>query len=140
MASIYVAGASKELDRARRVMAMLREAGHEITCDWTEPVSKYGSIPRTTGDAVRAIDEDLLGIQDAEVFVFLHPAPGVPTTGAWFELGYAAASLSNHIIIAYENRETRYQTPVCLFTMSPDMAEDKVYDADILRRLSELDL
>lgn len=58
---IYVAG--KELKRARAVMKMLRDSGHQITYDW---VSKFsGDNPKD-----RSVDE-LKGVQEADLLVYL---------------------------------------------------------------------
>lgn len=142
MAHIYVAGASKELDRVRRVMARLREAGHEITFDWTEEVAKYGSIPTDPAIAAAASDKDMEAIQGANLFIFLHPAPGVETKGAWYELGYASALAAAwgapQVMLSYESRETKQ--PGSVFVVAPDAEVCYCYDDDILRVISELDL
>jgi nucleoside 2-deoxyribosyltransferase len=77
---IYVASKWEEKDRVQELMALLREAGHEITYDWTQ----CGTYNRT-----QAI-HDLRGVADADVFVGVFEKD-VPYAGALVELGIALA-------------------------------------------------
>lgn len=88
---IYVAGASKELERCKHWIGKCRDAGYEITHDWTAAVEKYGS----GGDGLSVEDRascaraDLRGVFDANVLWLLAPPRDLGTTGSWIELGYA---------------------------------------------------
>lgn len=85
---IYVAGASKEMERVKRVMKQIREAGHEITFDWVAEVEKVGMAnPSDLAQRKASARSDVDGVIDADVILVLHPAPGVPTAGMWFEMG-----------------------------------------------------
>lgn len=92
---VYVAGSSSELDRVRAVMAALREAGHEITHDWTEDVlaaREAGHASDATVDdahADKCAARDLRGIREADAFILLRREPA--SFGASFEAGYALA-------------------------------------------------
>lgn len=88
---VYVAGSSKEIERAERVIAALRERGIEITFDWPAQV-------RAVGSANEGPDEVLLpallecleaGVFGADIVLVL--APTKPSTGVWVELGTAWA-------------------------------------------------
>lgn len=135
---IYVAGASKELDRARRVMARLRESGHEITEDWTVPVAEKGAMPATKDARMAAADADIAGVYLADLFILLHPAPGVSTTGAWFELGLWYGLREGFTIVSYETEESRGAGPACLF-VDEGFVDETCLDDEILRVLSEMD-
>lgn len=68
---IYVAGASSEIERARRVMAALRAEGHEITFDWTIDFESNEGL----SDVQRAAyaDADFQGVFLARRVVLLVP-------------------------------------------------------------------
>jgi len=94
---VYVAGSSKEMERAERVMNALRAAGHEITADWVAKIREVGvANPADFTVRLAAAQADLDGVNNADAFVFLHPAPGVQTTGAWVELGYRLAHCDSY--------------------------------------------
>lgn len=88
---IYVAAASKEIDRARAFMDRLRALGHEITSDWPEVIAKVGDANPT--DATRAqrrgwAQADLDQVAGSDLLVVLLPTPHITTEGMWVELGY----------------------------------------------------
>lgn len=62
MATVYVAG--KNIERARRVMNLLREAGYAITFDWLL------DIENEINPVQKALDERE-GVLQAEVLVYL---------------------------------------------------------------------
>lgn len=86
---IYVAGASSEIERARRVMAALRAEGHEITFDWTIDFESNEGL----SDVQRAAyaDADFQGVFLARRVVLLVPVSPSVTQGAWWEGGVADA-------------------------------------------------
>jgi hypothetical protein len=95
--SIYVAGASKETDRAKHVIARCRELGLTITMDWTKGIEDarakgYATDadcpPQVRLEAARA---DFNGVANADVFLLLVPAKRHGSLGAWIELGIALA-------------------------------------------------
>lgn len=70
---VYVATSFKNIPEARAAQQALREAGHEITHDWTTkaldpawPEWKREDYLRTCGD------EDLAGVLSADVFVLIN--------------------------------------------------------------------
>jgi len=89
---IYVAASSKELDRAKRVIAMVeRSEGLKITFDWTKDIEQA-----TVPDASLLMDArcisagaDLRGVWECDVLWLLMPA--VSSFGAATEHGYAIA-------------------------------------------------
>jgi hypothetical protein len=88
--NLYVAGASKEPERVQRMLDALRQAEHTISFDWLEHIRASGGNALPSGDFRRESSRlDLQGIEESDLFLLLHPAKGVVTTGAWFELGYA---------------------------------------------------
>lgn len=103
MSKIYVAGASKEIERAERAIAWCREDDHTITFDWT--VGMRAAFKRSELDAGRQHDSDAgskaarleaavndtRGVLEADVLWVLVPDKGLYTNGIWAELGIAAA-------------------------------------------------
>lgn len=85
--TIYVAGASAELDRARRVMARITELGGRVAFDWTEEVEAWTSEALRLKDTERAerINACLEAAETAERVVLLVPDEDVHTRGAWAE-------------------------------------------------------
>lgn len=138
---IYVAAASAELPRAKRIMALLRQAGHRITYDWTPSVEQGGSVPASSSAQKEAAEDDCNAIITAEVVLFLHPGPGAFTTGFWFELGYFMGLESaerstlgyseREYLVSFETEESRQQPAACIFT-SLTAPEDHLLDEEIL--------
>lgn len=86
---VYVAGASKEIDRCRAAMDYVREIGGVITCDWIAEIERVGSANDglTQEQRRESAEADLCGVMEADVFWLL--APDNTSTGAWVELGTA---------------------------------------------------
>lgn len=85
---IYVAGASLEWRRCRRMMIALRGQGHQITHDWTIEVEKHISEPAKPEELGEYAWLDKRGVELADELVLLVPN-GAQTTGAWAEFGMA---------------------------------------------------
>lgn len=88
----YLAGASAEPDITvvERYMALLREAGHVITFDWTKAVRAVGNgSPPDKDVRSSAAITDLQGVERCQIFWLLQPSN--QSTGAWVELGHALA-------------------------------------------------
>lgn len=88
---VYVAAASKEIERASAFMQSVRELGHEITFDWIPKFQKQRVHESRLPVALRraAAQEDLRGVRSADLLVVLTPHDSTPSRGAWVELGYA---------------------------------------------------
>ena len=85
---VYVATSSNPLEEAEQHMRSVREAGHEVTYDWTVDVRNAGTgSPDDPGVRSRAALADLRGVERAEVFWLVQPENS--STGAWVELGVA---------------------------------------------------
>ena len=88
--SIYVAGASAQIEQVESFLGKLRAAGWTITFDWTVPVRTVGNAspddPKIRRDAAQA---GLNGVGDARVVWLMQPEPTSTSTGAWVELGAA---------------------------------------------------
>ncbi len=102
---IYVAGASRELERVEAFIASARLRGHQITHDWTVQVRSHrvAGIPDTALSDEEAADiaaGDLLAVLNAQILVLL--APAEPTTGAWVELGCALGTRAIPVVVAGE--------------------------------------
>ena len=85
---IYVAGSSRELDRAEKMIASAVARGHTITFDWTIDMRAGPSdADLDAHEARRYANMDLDAIEIADGLIFLSPT--TQTKGAWVELGYA---------------------------------------------------
>jgi len=116
MKKFYVAGASKEMEeRAKPVMAALRQMGHIITRDWTKVIDKYGPNNEkgilTTEQLADHAWEDLMGVWNAQALLLL--APQNPSTGAWVEFG-AAVTLDIPVLVAGDCSK-------CIFCLVPNV-------------------
>jgi hypothetical protein len=88
--NVYVAGSSQERLRARNAMDLVSKSpGHSLTHDWLAVMeASKPDCELSVSELEAAAVDDLNGIYQASVFWFL--LPGVPSAGAWFELGYFA--------------------------------------------------
>jgi hypothetical protein len=95
MIRVYVAGSSLEMDRARRAVERLYEAGCLVTSTWINVIASVGSANPTDVSHERRRSwsvVDLAEVTLADVLWFLVPPTTVQTRGAWVELGHAYAS------------------------------------------------
>ena len=86
---VYLACSSSDLEIARMAMDALREAGHEITFDWTDMFEKAETEGKPVVLAERAT-ADIQGVVDADVLVF-YMTPSMKTVGCFIEIGAALA-------------------------------------------------
>lgn len=94
----YVAGSSKEIERAERIMAALRAAGHEITEDWCAQMRAEGTDDRLLSRHQRAMYDslDARGVIECDWFWLL--VPETESSGAWVELGIAIGNLNASMV------------------------------------------
>jgi hypothetical protein len=133
---IYVAGASSEIERARRVIAALRAEGHEITFDWTVDFEANETLLDVQRGAYA--DADFQGVSMANRVVLLIPAPPNLTQGAWWEGGVADAL--EIPIIASGRPEHRAKNIFLSHALEVDTDEEAIElcrEDDVLRRLQE---
>lgn len=91
--TLYIAGASKEIERAERWIAKAREAGFVITEDWPAKVRAAGSANHAPEDVLRdAAEKCEAGAITAEITWVLIPSAETPTAGAWYEMAIALAA------------------------------------------------
>lgn len=93
--SVYILGASAELERATRAVRMVRAAGYEVAFDWPANMRREGlRSDRELGSGVRfaSMQACLGAATSADIVWLLLPSAGVETVGAWVELGAALAS------------------------------------------------
>lgn len=92
MLRVYVAGASKELDRARVAMDVIRERGMEVTSTWVEKIREAGRA--NEGLSPRVAFEAALGcfreVSAADALLILVKPDGA-SVGAYVEVGIALA-------------------------------------------------
>ena len=89
MLSVYIAGASDELERCKSVIQQARRVpGLRVTLDWTLSIDFYGGAdqrPDSEREANAQLDFD--AIERADMLWLL--LPETHSKGVWAELGYA---------------------------------------------------
>ena len=112
---IYVAGKLEDKDRVRVIQAMLRNAGHEITVDWTT---------NSQNSRVQAI-KDLRGVADADILVAVFEKD-LPYKGTYVELG-AALALGKPVYILGPNARK------CIFLKHPNVRQgEDAFNRDLI--------
>lgn len=89
---VYVAGSSKELDRAKRMTARLHAAGVITTSHWVEEIELVGEAnPRYASWNERRgwSNVDLDNVDAANILLCL--VADTPSAGMYYEAGYARA-------------------------------------------------
>lgn len=89
---IYLAAASKEIERAELVAAWLIDHGHTVTSTWMAQIRQVGAAnPRDATDDRRETwaRRCLREIAESDVLWFLVPPAHIDTAGAWAELATA---------------------------------------------------
>lgn len=92
--SVYVAGSSREIERAERCAVLLSGSGVRVTSTWMANVRKVGDgNPRCAAphDRLRWANGCLTDIHAADAVVILVPPAETGSIGAWVETGYAHA-------------------------------------------------
>lgn len=118
--NLYISAGSTELERARAFMARCREAGHEITHDWTQDVERHQRGEDVS--AAQAAHSDFGGVAAAEALVALVPA--MPSKGLWYELGVADALHVFTCIVGPEGCADIWSTRAMRFAPDEDAAMD----------------
>jgi hypothetical protein len=91
---VYVGAASSELERAKRVMKLLRDKGIRVTSTWVETITNVGDANPMSApliDQQKWSQQDLNEVMDAQVLLLLLPPKGIETIGAYVEYGFALA-------------------------------------------------
>jgi hypothetical protein len=88
----YVTGRSTNITEVKRVIALIKAQGHQITFDWTEAgmVKPYRDHKIEAGSFA---EQGIQGILDADIYLLLAHADG---NGVFGELGAALASQQLH--------------------------------------------
>lgn len=84
---VFVTGKAGEEDAARQAMQLLRQAGHEITFDWTT-IPHLKPYDKNISESRSAAILEAKGVMDADIIVLLAHERGV---GMYVELGIAIA-------------------------------------------------
>lgn len=101
---VYIAGAARELDRAKWAIAEARKiAGVEITRDWTPDIDAANAAGKRDADyspEMRAeyASADLQAVRRADVVWLLAPKEG--GRGAWVEYGHALSCMDATTIVS----------------------------------------
>lgn len=98
---VYVAGKFQNVARVREVITWMKRLGYEVTHDWTG--EDFEKVPEAERDHQARVcaKADFYGATNCDVlFLINHTPPGSkPTQGRWIEMGLAAASGADIIIV-----------------------------------------
>lgn len=95
---VYIAGATAEIERAKKWHQRLTEVGIEVVSTWVANVEAVGvGNPRHATREQRAgwARTCLLEVAHADVLWLLVPGPEAHSCGAWVELGFAVSARLN---------------------------------------------
>lgn len=105
----FVSGKVGNEDDARKAMEVLREAGHEITFDWTT-VEHLRPYDKNLSASREAAINETQGVISADVLVVLARESGV---GMYVELGIAiGAGIPVRVVTNSKNRTMFYHHPL----------------------------
>lgn len=100
MGSVYVGTSLFNADRARTIQRKFREAGFDISYDWTQ----HGQV-FTPADLARFGELEEAGVRDCDLFFMIQPG----RFGTHCELGMARV-LGKHVVILEDGRTTEQKT------------------------------
>jgi hypothetical protein len=103
---IYVAGSSRELQRAQHAMTLVRNFGHVLAHDWVAEIQEAGEPNPVAADLEQRkawARMDLERVAASDWLWFL--VPQTPSTGAWVELGCALGWPATRIVSSGANPE-----------------------------------
>jgi hypothetical protein len=95
---IYVAGSSRDLERAERIIAAVRTIpGVDVPVDWPAMMREHGPDSGLSHkQRYRFAHIDAVGAMRCDVFWLLRPTSDAPSAGAWVELGLALGWFRAH--------------------------------------------
>jgi len=93
---VYVAASFEETTQVRALYALLRNAGHAITHDWTHESSEGKTDDELAAYLNDCAEADLVGVEECDVLVLLPHKRG---KGMYVELGFALAAEKDVICI-----------------------------------------
>lgn len=101
MPTIYIAGSSRDLPRAKAAMHAAVGAGYRVLLDWTAAIEVEMAKGRRDRDLSieeqsRYAEDDLRAAVRADVFWLLVPREDAPSVGCWVELGAALMTRRIH--------------------------------------------
>jgi hypothetical protein len=95
---VFVAGSSRDLERAELAHFRLRRAGITVTSDWTSHVRAarnrgvMSDAELDDAERAEACASNRRCLAESTHFLLLAPSPDAPSRGAWVELGMALGS------------------------------------------------
>lgn len=101
----YVASRTNRSSDVKALIATLTEHGHTVTHDWTNFEFELNR-PYPADIARLCAEKDLVGVQDADVFILLSDESG---SGMYVELGYALATNTRIYSVGEHNGYTVFQ-------------------------------
>lgn len=117
---VYLAGASRELDRVTRMALALEAAGTvEITHKWWSAVMKHGvgtDAGLERSEQAKYAREDLDAVRRANCAWILWPE--APSSGALIEFGFALAKKIPCVVTGWKAHE-------CIFTAPDDVYRER---------------
>lgn len=120
---IYVAAKFEEKERVRDAYALLRTAGHEITCDWTKEDDTGKTGDELDRYHAECAERDLEGVAEADALVIFPHENG---KGLYVELGVALAAAIPIICVSEDGT-----LPNCVFLKVEDVRHVRTIDEAI---------
>ena len=135
---VYVAASSQHATQAARFMREIRQAGHEITYDWTVDVLKFGAgDPKEVPEDVmrKAAENDRRGVRECHLFILLWSPMAY---GALMELGMAMERRKRIWIIG-ESEPGPGSVRFSVFWLLPDIQFEIKYGWEAIQELEHGD-
>jgi len=135
MIKVYVAGASRNLERSRAFMDRVRKhPGMTLTHDWVASIERRRSLSGDEalweGQRILIVDADLIGIERADAVVFL-AEENDPGHGMFVELGFAICLREERkllIIVSGGGKQTPFTVePRCSDFESPIQDDEEAF-------------
>jgi hypothetical protein len=114
---VYVASrlSDEGIANVREMYRLLKEAGHEITLDWTVETAEGKGGKELEDYLIDCAERDLDAVRRADALIFIH-IENVQMRGAYIEAG-AALGLGKPVIVVHASPGTLNMPGSCIFFM-----------------------
>ena len=120
---VYIAGSSRELDRAQKAAQLIQGIpGVVIVSEWVQCIQDVGASNPKAKEWQRRewAESDLTGVACSDLFWALLPM--TPTSGFWFEWGYAVRARTTVLASGSERYQSIFTSLADYYVDSDDRA------------------